>query len=426
MGLWDGYVTFLKNKRIYPTGLFEYIQEATSLNIEILEDYTDPQLDFNTKASPFLLQTKSMIDEYSYQYTTLLDCLEKRRGILHLATGSGKTFIAAALAVVINKPTLFLVHTLDLMRQTYEVLKNETDLNVGMLGGGHEDKDIQVLISTTKSLFNKIQKEKYYKKYIKSVFLVFADECHLASANQYLKILNSCENAPYRFGLSGTPLRHDEIRNMKLIGALGPVISRVKNKKLISLGVNATPIINIFTIEKTNKEFDPYDYNSCYKNNIIHNEYRNNKILEIIKKEYNKEKTILVLVKHIEHGELLEKSIKENGIPIRFVCGQTEKETRYLLLDEMKRQERRVLILSAIGEVGLDIPDLDCILRASGGKSSISTLQAIGRGLRRKKDENVVSYYDFLDSVDRYTYSHSMQRIKDYEQEEFEVVVRGE
>ena len=76
--------------------------------------------------------------------------------------------------------------------------------------------------------------------------------------------------------------------------------------------------------------------------------------------------------------------------------------------------------------MGLDIPDLDCILRASGGKSSISTLQAIGRGLRRKKDENVVSYYDFLDSVDRYTYSHSMQRIKDYEQEEFEVVVRGE
>jgi len=418
-GVWDGYIRFLYNSKIFPAGLTSYVSgKLTDCDIQV-NSYNFP--DFSPRVTPTLLKTKQMGGEYQYQQEAIIRVLKGGRGILHLATGAGKTYIAAAIASIIKQPALFIVPGIDLMYQTKEVFERETDLSVGLLGGGKDIIDADIVIGVINTIYNRSKKKGKYRDWLEQVYLVFADECHLASAKQYSSVLQKCTSAVFRIGLSGTPLEHGDIRNMKLIGTLGPVIDTVRNTQLIELGVSARPIVHIHKIERTNTEPQSWKYPDIYDAHIVNNKYRNDKIVEIAKKGLDKGQTVIVLVQRIEHGESLYRLFKYTGVDAPFCYGDTDKQMRQDLLAHIKRNKGTILILSKIGEVGLDIPAIDVIIRGSGGKSSISTIQAIGRGLRKKENENVVYYHDFNDTLDEYTQEHSRLRIKDYKGEEFDI-----
>jgi len=118
--------------------------------------------------------------------------------------------------------------------------------------------------------------------------------------------------------------------------------------------------------------------------------------------------------------------LKDKGIPVVFCYGQTSTEKRTEEFEAMRQGRRKVIILSRIGEVGIDVPILSVMIRASGGKSTVSTLQTIGRELRNPTDsENQVVYYDFVDTGNCHLEDHSEARRKDYERENFEIVDTG-
>jgi len=72
-----------------------------------------------------------------YQLDAFYAALERKRGILHLATNAGKTLIAAALAKVLDIPTLFVVHRKTLLQQTYDAFKEHINKSeLGRVGDG--------------------------------------------------------------------------------------------------------------------------------------------------------------------------------------------------------------------------------------------------------------------------------------------------
>jgi len=419
-GQWDGMQTFLWTNRktgepFFFTGLLHLLESSTNeivVKKPLIEDLT-------YLARPDLLKTVRMDGKWSYQERTIREALEHQRGIWWLATGAGKTFIAGAVIEALRLPTLFLVPRLELMKQTADVFQRELSVPVGWLGGG-EDVAGLVVVGIVNSIRNRSKKD---PAYLPAFEMVIADECHLSSASSYVDILTQCVGADYRFGLSGTPLELDMIRNVRLTGMLGPVISHVSNKELIALGVNAKPIIHMHKVTQSSGVATASDWASLYKANITENLHRNMVIVSVVRESFGEGLTTLVLVHSIKHGELLERMLNNVGVATQFCSGKSTKALRFDQVDGLREGRYKVLILSKIGEVGLDIPALDVVVRASGGKSTISTLQALGRGLRGKVGKpNVVYYHDFWDTLDKYGRRHSRQRVRDYEAEGFEVL----
>ena len=75
---------------------------------------------------------------------------------------------------------------------------------------------------------------------------------------------------------------------------------------------------------------------------------------------------------------------------------------------------------------GVDIVSINALIMAAGGKSQITTLQRIGRGLRHKKGENTLLVLDFLDKTNSYLEYHSKRRMKICKDEGFKIILLKE
>lgn len=93
-------------------------------------------------------------------------------------------------------------------------------------------------------------------------------------------------------------------------------------------------------------------------------------------------------------------------------------ERRKEVLD-MLRAGSGIVISSPIFDEGVDIPSLDCVILAGGGKSQVKLLQRIGRGMRHKDGDNTMKIYDFLDDTNKILLRHSEKRIETYASEGF-------
>ncbi len=140
------------------------------------------------------------------------------RGIAVLPTGAGKTVLAVMAIAHLQRPTLVLVPTIDLLQQWATVLEGFFGIPIGMLGGG--ERDIQPLtVSTYDSAV--LQMEFIGNRF---GFLV-ADECHHLPGPVY-RMAAALSLAPFRLGLSATP-ESDPERDNVMYDLLGEVVCRV-------------------------------------------------------------------------------------------------------------------------------------------------------------------------------------------------------
>jgi superfamily II DNA or RNA helicase len=129
---------------------------------------------------------------------------------------------------------------------------------------------------------------------------------------------------------------------------------------------------------------------------------------------------VLILVNRIDHGKTLA-DLLPNSI---FVSGSDEAEYRNSVLDRMRTDDSGIFIATPIYDEGIDVPAVDTIILAAGGKSHVKLLQRIGRGLRKKENkENILTVHDFLDDTNMYLLEHSQERADTYASEKFETII---
>jgi superfamily II DNA/RNA helicase len=129
----------------------------------------------------------------------------------------------------------------------------------------------------------------------------------------------------------------------------------------------------------------------------------------------------LTSVTKTAHGYLLEEMFLKRGIETKFLYGGNSIEERLEWLNKLKKGSIRMLIASSIFNVGIDVPDFSIIINAAGGKAYVELIQKIGRGLRKKEGENVLTYIDFIDAQNKYTMEHSVVRVEEYEKQNFDI-----
>jgi len=139
------------------------------------------------------------------------------RGVVVLPTGAGKTVVALMAVERLAARTLIVVPTIELLAQWRRALCELLGLPaaaVGVVGGGRREvRDLTVITFDSAAM---------PRRRLDGFGLLVVDEVHHLPAAQYRRIVGKVA-APYRLGLSATPERADG-RHRDLDALIGPVV----------------------------------------------------------------------------------------------------------------------------------------------------------------------------------------------------------
>jgi superfamily II DNA or RNA helicase len=352
------------------------------------------------------------------------------RGIVRAATGSGKTLCTALITAKLNKPTIIYVIGLDLLDQFYKLFSKLFNEPIGYIGNGIcniERINIASIWTIGRSLKldniieddnDNNEKELDESNYAKIASILnntkvhIFDESHVVATNTISEIYKNID-PEYIYGFSGTPFRDDN-SDLLINGILGEQIINVSASELIKLDLLATPLIKFYTVPKMPVGTT---YPAVYKEYIVENEIRNNLIAKLSKELVDKKYTPLLLFRQIKHGEILLEKIKEAGIKCAMLYGNDSLDKRNQVKESLINKEIDLILASTIFDIGLDLPQLNALILASGGKSSIRALQRIGRVIRPMPGKKFAAIVDFYDQV-KFLKKHSIARYNIYSSED--------
>lgn len=242
---------------------------------------------------------------------------------------------------------------------------------------------------------------------------VIMEEAHEASGNSYYDIMRHCVNAHYRLALTATPfMKEDEEANMRLMACCGPVGYRVTEKQLIDAGILAKPFFKYVTIKnRPPKLYRHTGWQAAYRLGVVECKERNELVVAEAVKAHRYGLSVMALVQHTAHGDLLKHMLTLAGLRVRFISGECDHATRKTALQELADKKIDVLIGTTILDVGVDVPATGMIILAGAGKAEVALRQRIGRGLRAKKSgPNVAFIVDFEDIFNDHLKVHYQQR----------------
>ncbi len=141
----------------------------------------------------------------------------RKRGVVVLPTGAGKTYVALQAMLLAKRSTLVLAPTIDLVQQWAGDLGRRLRVPIGVYGGGEKRlEDITVSTYDSAVLFMPFHGNRFG-------LLVF-DECHHLPALVTAGAAEQCL-APFRLGLTATPERTDG-QHARLDDLIGPEVHR--------------------------------------------------------------------------------------------------------------------------------------------------------------------------------------------------------
>jgi superfamily II DNA or RNA helicase len=356
---------------------------------------------------------------FDYQLHAARAALEAKQCILKIATNGGKTEIAAAITKFLRVPTLFIVPGVDLLHQTRERFAVRLGIavdDIGIIGDNNFEIGKWITVAIVDSLHARMKSSRELENYLwKTAQLLFVDECHTAGSDTFYDVLDGI-NAFFRIGLSGTPLDRNDGADLRLIAQTGDVAYEVSNKLLIERGVSVPVHVEIKRIN--NPKLVGGNYKSVQKTCIIENKEILDDIAAWVPARVREGLQVLVLVKEIEHGKNLEGLLQSKlGGEVRFLHGSLTTQDRRDSLKAFTAGTLRVLIGTSILYQGIDTPAIDAIVFADVGKSKITALQAIGRGLRARPGKLRLLVRDYANFCHKWLTNHSLKRIQIFKAE---------
>jgi superfamily II DNA or RNA helicase len=345
------------------------------------------------------------------------------RGIFSIATGGGKTSLLALILQLINKPSVIILGRLDLMYQTKEVLEDLLQQDIGIWGDTIKDpKKHTILMQQTAA---RKEEDEEFLKWLKTRKVLCLDEAHhLTDGATLHDITQKCVSASYRFAFTATPLRRGDTGDAQLIATFGDILYEVKSKEYRDAGALAEVKVKIFDIKTSDLTFRNGNKIKASKIGIMDNSYRHDLIIDCAE-EFKKKKypTLILCDKQTLHQESLVQRFQQRvGVTPEVINYKTPKKIRRDVLNRLESGELPYIVASSgiFGE-GINAPNIRALIRAEGGSSEIRTLQAAGRGMRRKPDPNVLYLVDFWDLTHKGLETDSRIRLAVYEEEEFDV-----
>jgi superfamily II DNA or RNA helicase len=181
--------------------------------------------------------------------------------------------------------------------------------------------------------------------------------------------------------------------------------------------------IHCLVLKHSPQQFNQYEDEIQF---LIGNQKRNNFIKNLT---LDLKGNTLVLFSRVDtHGKPLYELINNNSEKNRkvfFVHGGVDVNQREEVREITERESNAIIVASyGVFSTGISIKNLHNVIFASPSKSKIRNLQSIGRVLRKGKNKDKAILYDISDDCTyknkkNYTLNHFIERIKLYNEEEF-------
>lgn len=448
---WDGKVRFHELNR-FPAGL-------TSIVVEHLRDMgLDPSVKavgggkVDVKVERDVLRG---VELWDHQFEAVKAIMGKARGYLEEPTGSGKTGVIAAAAlyfwVEFGWRSLVLTSKKGIAVQTWRAVQEFVGeaADVGIVGDSmREDGDI--VIGTAQTLQNAntrwvYRKEGRKKKRVRiagqqdlrdiiaSADVLFLDECHHASADTWYEIAMACP-ATRRYGLSGTATKKDEVlADRRMIAATGPLLHQTPATVLIDKGLAAKPKIAMVMSPNASGEMlpevwdeareksVPMPYRDAYTAAMVRSREHNLTVVRATQWLIARGRKVLVMCRKKEHFTHLSEMFDARDMHIEKVWGATATEQRDRVKEQFSDGEIDGVLATTVWDEGEDVGGIDAIVLAEGVKVETSSVQRIGRGMR--KDSEDVWVVDIVPVSHKKLMEHALKRCEAYEERGYEVMI---
>jgi len=450
-GVWDGYITYIKDDKWIPAGLWKEVMDVCKeyrfeLKINGISELFDREINpesFQSWVEDFF--EDSDITPRDYQVEAAYNILKFRKCLSELATSAGKTLISfLTVAYILEKQKaekiLFIVPNVSLVIQASEDFadynyRNQVNIKIQQIYSGQKIRaGRNVVIGTYQSLIKK--KAEYFDQFD----AVIIDETHKAKSQSIKTILSKCKNADYRYGLSGTIPKSGTLDRLTLMAYTGPLITEVSANFLQNEGYIANCRVKVIEMDYATEgaknafkemAFNKYESKDVFKfeqNYIINSPGRLNFICNIISRVRGNS---LVLFHRIEHGKkIYEKLRQESDKTIYYVDGGTDKDIREEYKKKMEAGNEVVIVASyGTFSTGISIKKIHNIFFTESFKSEVIIRQSIGRGLRQHESKDSVTIIDFVDDIsspdwDNYLIRHAKARQKIYREQKFKYDIK--
>ncbi|NCJ08641.1 DEAD/DEAH box helicase family protein [Synechococcales cyanobacterium C] len=358
-----------------------------------------------------LLPSLEMIP-YPHQQEALTAWQAARsRGVVVLPTAAGKTYLAQLAMQQIQRSTLVVVPTLDLMHQWYAHLHAAfPDVEVGLLGGGSHDRT-PILVATYDSAA--IHAETLGNQYGLLIF----DECHHLPS-EFNRAIAEYAIAPYRLGLTATPERSDG-KHEDLHWLVGPTVLRKTPEELSGVALAHHKTVQI-QVKLSPQERQHYDEQIQIRNQFLQKAQiflgTLNGWQQFVRESARSSAGRRAMLAHrqaraIAFGtegklrvlaDLLAQHYPEQTLIftddnatvyriseaffIPAITHQTPVKERHRILQQFRSGEYPTLVASRVLNEGVDVPAASIAIVLSGTGSTREYIQRLGRILRRGKN----------------------------------------
>lgn len=357
--------------------------------------------------------------DYQVEALTAWDKAD-RRGSIILPTGAGKTFVAIQAIHRVNRSSVVVAPTIDLLHQWYARLVNAFATDVGVYYSG--EKRVLPLTVTTYSSAGDLMAE-----YGNTFKLIIFDEVHHLPAPTWGETALMTP-APFRLGLTATYPEEDEQSNgrWRIDELIGEVIYVKRIEDLVGrqLALYRTQRLRIDLSPEERQSYDA-DY-AIYTGFVRSRQLRQRhgarwimelmrlsavdaqarqaflarqrllrllaraegkfKVLDALLCEYAAER-ILVFT---EHNSTAYEIAYRHLVPV--ITHETSAAERKHILDGFQAGRYRVIVTSRVLNEGVDVPEAKVAIVLGGTSGAREYIQRLGRILRKVENREAVLF----------------------------------
>lgn len=413
------------NKLILPTGLINSIHPFIKANVKTM------QKQINSAELEVQEICNALRD---YQQDIVTTSLNKKRGIIKAATGSGKGVCISELVYQLRKlgTVVIFIPTKALLYQTKEVILNyftnpifrgeEKILpEIGLIGDGKKEITEDVLVCIPKSIPGLVNKNAKFKDILNNAPTLILDEIHELSTPGVWDATLNLPNRIYSLGFSATP---DSKTPLKLLNRAitGPLLKDITESSMMEQECIYRPNILIYEAPKIKLPTNLVQnyrqnwaqakiYNIAIVNNAVRNKIIVKAVIDFLERDA---RPLIIIVERVSttststrsHAEILQELLliqnKDYLKEIPIIHGKS-KDAR-LTISKLKEGSVRVIIAGPKAvTAGLDIPNVGGVALAGAMRKDNASIQRIGRALRLDTYDSSPTIIDIKDTT--YPYS---------------------
>ena len=313
-----------------------------------------------------------------------------RRGLVVMATGLGKTWLAAFdTARPQFRRVLFVAHREEILRQSLEVFRQvQPDADLGLYYGGAKQSGARIVFAGVQALAGNLD------QFDSDQFdYIVIDEFHHAAARSYRRVIDHFQPG-FMLGLTATPNRMDSADLLALCSdnlvyecPLTEGIERGDLSPFRYFGI--ADDVDYAPIPWRGGRFDPAALTQA-----VETQERAQHALDVWR-DKGGGRTLAFCVT-VTHADFMAEFFRSNGVTAVAVHSGPTSAPRAGSVERLRAGELQVICTVDMFNEGLDVPEIDAVLMLRPTESPVVFLQQLGRGLRRNDGKDALTAIDFI------------------------------